>query len=217
LWNNNVNFAFNWRGSPEEGRRNSVFVNNISYDGRNDFHPQARNNNNNWNTNLNINLTNTDFISLDDSEMSAPRNPDGSIPYSNFLRPSPDSAAIDAGIDVNMPYIGKAPDLGAFEYDPKGTSENYVKMLHQYVRDHDVAKIDELLVADTDINDKDWLGYAPLHWACYFGLADVVKLLMDSGANPNLVSDTGKTPTGIAKAMDYEQIAALLHKHGAKE
>jgi len=84
----------------------------------------------------------------------------------------------------------------------------------------------------TDINEKDWLGYAPLHWACYFGdwlgyaplhwacyfgYADVAELLLDSGANPNLISDTARTPLEIAKAMDYDKIAELLRKHGAKE
>jgi ankyrin repeat protein len=90
-------------------------------------------------------------------------------------------------------------------------------MLHQYVRDHDIKKINEILSTNTDINDKDWLGYAPLHWACYFGYADIAKLLHDSGANPNLISDTGRTPLEIAKTLDFEQIAELLRKYGAKE
>ena len=147
--------------------------------------------------------------------MSAPRNPDGSIPYNNFLRLAPGSAAIDAGTDVNMPYIGKAPDLGSFEYNPNENADNYVKMLHQYIRDHDIDKINEMLEAGTDINEKDWLGYAPLHWACYFGYADLVTLLIDKAADPNLISDTGRTCLEIATAMDYGEIAELLKKHGA--
>ena len=114
-----------------------------------------------------------------------------------------------------MPYIGKAPDLGAFEYNPDENAENYVKMLHQYVRDHDIEKINEMLASGTDINEKDWLGYAPLHWACYFGCNDLVTLLIDKGADPNLLSDTGRTCLEIATAMDYGEIAELLKKHGA--
>ena len=34
----------------------------------------------------------------------------------NFLRLSPSSPAIDAGIDVGFPYKGSAPDIGALEY-----------------------------------------------------------------------------------------------------
>jgi hypothetical protein len=32
------------------------------------------------------------------------------------------SDAIDAGIDVGLPYVGSAPDLGAFEYDGEAQS-----------------------------------------------------------------------------------------------
>jgi len=36
------------------------------------------------------------------------------------------------------------------------------------------------------------------------GHTHLVELLLDSGANPNLISDTGRTPVEIAEAMDYE-------------
>lgn len=58
--------------------------------------------------------------------------------------------------------------------------------------------------------------YAPLHWACYFGYADVAELLLDSEVNPNLISDTGRITLEIGKATDYEQIVDLLRKHGVK-
>ncbi|MGB2809968.1 MAG: hypothetical protein WBC22_19675 [Sedimentisphaerales bacterium] len=41
--------------------------------------------------------------------MTAPRNPDGSIPENDFLKLSPNSKAIDKGVDVNMPYEGYTP------------------------------------------------------------------------------------------------------------
>ena len=28
------------------------------------------------------------------------------------------SQLIDAGVDIGLPFLGKAPDLGAFEFDP---------------------------------------------------------------------------------------------------
>jgi len=36
----------------------------------------------------------------------------------DFLRLTPDSPAVDAGVDVGLSYAGDAPDLGAFEYRP---------------------------------------------------------------------------------------------------
>ena len=216
-WSNGTNYAFNWREHSEEGRKNCVFINSVSYGGRRPeaIHNEARSEKNSWDAEPGTTLTDDDFLSLDDSKMSAPRNPDGSIPYSNFLRLAPGSAAIDAGTDVNMPYLGKAPDLGAFEYDPNENAENYVKMLHQYVRDHDVDKINELLDAGRDINAKDWLGYTPLHWAVYFGYPDLIELLVSKGADPDIQSDTGRYALEIARAMAYPELEALLSKLGA--
>ena len=203
---------------PIEAVKNTILKNNLSdKDQLNSIAEEVDSQCNSWDSSFNITLTKDDFLSFDDGAMSIPRNPDGSIPYNNFLRLAQGSAAIDAGIDVNMPYIGKAPDLGAFEYDPNENAENYVKMFHQYVRDHDIEKINEMLEAGADTNEKDWLGYAPLHWACYFGYADLVTLLIDKGADLNLISDTGRTCLEIATAMDYGEIAELLKKHGAKE
>lgn len=83
--------------------------------------------NNNWN--LKLDLTEDDFLSLDDPSLTTtgkdlstipgilgPRNADGSLPYSEFLRLKEGSRAIDAGEDLGFEFEGKAPDLGAFEY-----------------------------------------------------------------------------------------------------
>ena len=212
-WNNGINYFF----QTHSGEAGNILRNNLSYGGKDSIGVRVDSSSNSWDTELGIALTDADFFSFDDSVMAAPRNPDGSIPQNDFLKLAPGSDAIDAGIDVNMPYIGKAPDLGAFEYDPNESSQGYVKMLHQYVRDRDIPKIKALLAQGENINDKDWLGYVPLHWACYFGYADLVTLLIDKGADPNLVSDTGRTCLEIATAMDYGEIAELFRKHGAKE
>jgi hypothetical protein len=31
------------------------------------------------------------------------------------------SPCIDAGIDVGLPYLGSAPDMGAFEFEPSAS------------------------------------------------------------------------------------------------
>ena len=48
----------------------------------------------------------------------APRLPDGSLPTLDFMRLVAGSHLINAGVDVGLPFIGSAPDLGAFEYAP---------------------------------------------------------------------------------------------------
>jgi hypothetical protein len=211
---NRVNYRL--RYGDDAGK--AILRNNLSYKGSVIVHAKADHQFNSWNEPLGVEVTEDDFLSLDDTTITGPRNSDGSIPESNFLRLAPKSDAIDAGTDVGLPFAAKAPDLGAFEHDPDRVKrQSGVKWLHQAVRDHDITKIQSMLSEKTDVNEKDWLGYAPLHWACYFGYADAAEFLLDSGANPNLVSDTGRTPLEIAKSMDYGQIAGLLRKHGAKE
>ena len=54
--------------------------------------------------------------------MASARQADGSLPVLPFLRLAAGSDLIDKGTDVGLPYVGKAPDLGAFEYGATGGS-----------------------------------------------------------------------------------------------
>ena len=212
-WGNVINYFF----ETNRGGAGNILRNNVSYGGRDSLGARIDSQSNSWDPAVNITLADDDFLSLDDSMMAKPRNPDGSIPQNDFLKLAPGSAAIDKGIDIGMPFVGQRLDLGAFEYDPNEPSQGYVKMLHQAVRDRDILKIKELLVQGEGINDKDWLGYTPLQWAVYFGYPDVVGLLLSQGADPDIQSDTGRFALEIAKAMVYADIEALLRKHGAKQ
>ena len=70
---------------------------------------------NSFTSGLGIVVDETDFISLDETELLAERHKDGSLPEINFLRPKVTSDLIDKGINLGFSYHGKAPDLGAFE------------------------------------------------------------------------------------------------------
>ena len=112
---NRIDYAFTFtKGNIEK----NILRNNLSLGGSIRINPAVDEQHNSWSTSLDIHVTEQDFLSLDDSVITGPRNSDGSIPQNDFLKLAPTSAAIDKGIDVNMPYVGKAPDLGAFEYDP---------------------------------------------------------------------------------------------------
>jgi hypothetical protein len=64
---------------------------------------------------INIPIKDSDFLSLDESFLTAPRQSDGSLPENNFMRLNPSSGIINAGTDIGIPFKGKAPDLGCFE------------------------------------------------------------------------------------------------------
>ena len=73
-----------------------------------------------------VTVSSDDFMSLDSKGIDGPRQKDGSLPYLSFLHLSKKSHLIDKGINVGLPFYGKAPDIGAFEIkqDPKGTDKN---------------------------------------------------------------------------------------------
>ena len=60
-------------------------------------------------------VTPTDFKSLDESQLSRPRNADGSLPTIEFLHLKKTSKLIDKGLKLGFPFKGNAPDMGAFE------------------------------------------------------------------------------------------------------
>ena len=64
---------------------------------------------------MDLRLTDKDFASLDESELTRPRQANGDLPVIAFLHPAEGSALIDAGVDIGFPFRGVHPDLGAFK------------------------------------------------------------------------------------------------------
>jgi hypothetical protein len=106
--NQNDNFSF--PDSIITGQH--IIKNCISYSGTVTI-SNATLSNNSWPS---LTPTATDFVSLDTSLASAPRQSNGNLPDNGFFRLAAGSKFIDAGINVGIPFIGSAPDIGAFEY-----------------------------------------------------------------------------------------------------
>ena len=80
-------------------------------------------------TNPSFNVTDGDFISIDPSGLTGPRQANGDLPVLQFLHLSPGSDLIHAGTDIStLIYDGDGsiwndpPSLGAFEYFGEDTS-----------------------------------------------------------------------------------------------
>lgn len=69
--------------------------------------------NNTWD--LGLTLSNSQFQGVSTSGWDAPRQSDGSLPSLASLHLASGSTLIDKGVNVGLPYNGRAPDLGAFE------------------------------------------------------------------------------------------------------
>jgi hypothetical protein len=68
---------------------------------------------NSWN--LPVTVSDADFDDVSATGWDAPRQADGSLPVLRSYRLRTGSDLIDKGGDVNLPFLGAAPDLGAFE------------------------------------------------------------------------------------------------------
>ena len=110
-----------------------IMRNNIGYPNKNTNMTGVDTMFNTWD--LNITPAAKDFASITDPSVSpgtgvgvessgalGPRAADGSMPAVDFLQLAAGSQMIDQGTDVGLPYVGAAPDLGAYEYGAAGTT-----------------------------------------------------------------------------------------------
>ena len=120
---NNTSYAnhpnFNMLGENDAGADITVGVyrNNIALGGvmfsNNTKSPDDANNS--WNT-AGVTVTEADFQSVATTGMDAARQADGSLPVLPNFRLAAGSDMLDKGVDLKLPFAGKAPDLGAFEF-----------------------------------------------------------------------------------------------------
>lgn len=68
---------------------------------------------------LPVKVTDEDFAGLEESDLIKPRKANGDLPDVSLLHLVKDSDLIDCGVENGLPHLGKAPDLGAFEFDPR--------------------------------------------------------------------------------------------------
>lgn len=63
-------------------------------------------------------VTAADFANLATINATNARNPDFTLATNSLFRLAPGSSLIDHGLNVALPFNGRAPDLGAFEFVP---------------------------------------------------------------------------------------------------
>jgi pectate lyase-like protein len=138
-WYNNTSFMngtqYNMLASPAgdpnttitlTGALAHIMRNNIGYPNRNANMTGVDTMFNSWD--LNITPAATDFLSIADPSVTGtgvaiessgaigPRPADGSMPAVDFLKLAAASRMIDKGTNVGLPFVGAAPDLGAYEF-----------------------------------------------------------------------------------------------------
>lgn len=107
----NYNLNHGTNGTPHIVRNNLSFAGGSS----DSFRSGSLLTNNSWQIISAPAANASDVLSTIESVATAPRNPDGSLPYWPFLRPVSGGRLIDQGVILTEPFIGASPDLGAFE------------------------------------------------------------------------------------------------------
>ncbi len=88
--------------------------------------------------------------------------------------------------------------------------------IHKAALESDYDATLKLINLKVDLNELDTTGHTPLHWAVFRGDIDLVKLLLEAGANPNILSSDGVTPKWRAKDFRLVEIDNLLESFGGK-
>lgn len=70
-------------------------------------------------------------------------------------------------------------------------------------------------VGDCPVNQQNALGLTPLHSAAILGRADITRLLLDAGADPDARDAGGSTPLHRAFAAGHVTVARILLDAGA--
>ena len=88
--------------------------------------------------------------------------------------------------------------------------------LRQAVLSGDLATTQTILASGFNPNTRDERGGTALHDAVWSGKTDLVRVLLDHGADPNIPHVEGlSTPLHYAAIMGRAGIAAMLLDHGA--
>ena len=107
-----------------------------------------------------------------------------------------------------------------------GIGKRGMNALHYAAYSGDHNELLRQLDAGVDPNSKDqYRGYAAVHWLADMAATDgprvqMLRLLVERGANVNLRSDNNATPLSLANAAGSvagEQLATELVKLGARE
>ncbi len=125
-------------------------------------------------------------------------------------------ALVAAGADVNIPVqsislLGVAMAGGNYSLPYNGLEA----ARHRDRRDVErIRSVLELLIqAGADVNSPG-AKWSPIHWALVLGDVDILRMLLEAGADPNQVEQQhDRAPLTIALTFDQVELAKLLLTH----
>ncbi|ESN96232.1 hypothetical protein HELRODRAFT_68450 [Helobdella robusta] len=103
--------------------------------------------------------------------------------------------------------------VSKFVHQENDLNENN-KSIFDFCQEGNLEKLNEML-KPSQIDDKDENGMSLLHWSCDRGNIEIVKYLLEKGANINLQDDELQTALHYAAFCNYIEVVKVLIEHGA--
>ncbi|XWS39416.1 hypothetical protein CRYUN_Cryun18bG0052600 [Craigia yunnanensis] len=133
-----------------------------------------------------------------------------------------------SNVDNNSSYItGDSSDRSsASSFNLMGTTEGQIiddldgcTLLHLACEAADIGMLELLLQYGANINAMDSRGQMPLHRCILKGKAELAKLLLTRGADPQALNGEGKTPHELAVDSNFDdsEVLALLSDKRKKQ
>jgi ankyrin repeat protein len=83
------------------------------------------------------------------------------------------------------------------------------------VKEDDISSMENLISSGADLNRPDSFGWTALSWAAAKGKLEIVKLLLERGANPHATGRDQRKASKIALAAGHVEVAAIIRAAGA--
>lgn len=122
--------------------------------------------------------------------------------------PSNDEDIWDKDDEISRGGGGMALSVSSMAPPPKVIDNS----IHGLALSNDVMGLKKLLEGhpETDINVLDEFGYAPIHLACDRGNVEVVKLLLQEGADKSIKDPDDLSPLELSQEAGHTEIVKLL-------
>lgn len=93
------------------------------------------------------------------------------------------------------------------------TSESFIELLTTAVKNNNIFQLKELIDQHKqyDVNTLNKSGWNALHYACYYGYADIVnELARNQKCDPNFLNQQGYTPLHLASFKGHSNVTTIL-------
>ena len=84
-------------------------------------------------------------------------------------------------------FIDSASDLNVIDDEGSNFLSKIIYFNSYEYEDEIISIVDHFIKKGLDKNHQNWYGCSTLHWAIYNRPISVIKLLLESGINPNLI------------------------------